>query len=373
MKTRTAYGAMTLPAEYYVSDDVFREETDRIFRRQWLCTGRQSELPHPGSFKLHETNGESIIVTRALDGIHAFYNVCRHRGTRLCTESTGEFPGKIQCPYHAWTYSLDGSLLGAPNMNEVSGFNRNHYPLSSVAVKVWEGFVFINLSENPIAFEDVFAPILNRFQLWRLSELRTVHRIDYDIQANWKLIFQNYSECYHCPKVHPMLSKLTPYRNTSIHLEEGAILGGPMEMSNKGGSMTVDGNRCASPLGEIDGDNLNLVHYYSIFPTMCISLHPDYLLVHRIERIGTGRSKITCEWMFHPEAVEKPGFDPDPAIEFWDVTNREDWRVSELSQLGIASRGYRPGPYSELESLLAAFDRQYLRSLGHHSQLNLSA
>lgn len=235
MKTRTAYGATTLPAEYYTSSAIFQKETESIFQEQWLCIGRESQLPHAGSYFLHQADGESIIVTRDQNNeVRAFYNVCRHRGTRMCTETTGDFKGKIQCPYHAWTYSLEGQLIGAPNMNEVNGFDRNEYPLHSVSTAVWEGFLFINFSKNPTSFEIMFAPILDRFRAWHLGELRVAHRIDYDIQSNWKLIFQNYSECYHCPKVHPMLSKLTPYRNTGINLEEGPILGGPMEMSAKG-------------------------------------------------------------------------------------------------------------------------------------------
>jgi phenylpropionate dioxygenase-like ring-hydroxylating dioxygenase large terminal subunit len=142
-----------------------------------------------------------------------------------------------------------------------------------------------------------------------------------------------------------------------------------MEMANSGGSMTSDGRRCSSPLGNISGENLNLVHYYTIFPTMCLTLAPDYALVHRIERISFNRSRIICEWLFHPTEIAKGDFDPKPAVEFWDVTNREDWHVSELSQLGISSRGYSPGPYADLESLLAAFDREYLRSLGHDQPL----
>lgn len=133
--------------------------------------------------------------------------------------------------------------------------------------------------------------------------------------------------------------------------------------------MTVDGRRCANPLGSVSGDDLNLVHYYTISPTMCLTLHPDYALIHRVERVGVHQTRVICEWLFHADAMAKADFDPKPAIEFWDVTNREDWHVSELSQLGISSRGYVPGPYSEMESLLAAFDREYLRLLGQDKPL----
>jgi Rieske 2Fe-2S family protein len=331
----------------------------------WLYAGHVSELPDPGSYFLRSLDDESVIVVRDRTGeIRAFFNVCRHRGSRLCTEPSGAFAGGIQCPYHAWTYSLDGSLKGAPNMQEVERFNRADYPLHPVSLTVWEGFIFISFSSAPAPFEELIAPLVGRIDVWSLPELESVHQTVYDVSANWKLFFQNYSECYHCPSVHPMLNKLTPYRDSFNDLDEGKILGGPMKMSIHGGSMTMNGQACAAPLGEVGGDDLGRVYYYTIFPNMFLSLHPDYVLVHRSESISVNRTRIHCDWLFHPDAIVEPDFDPSGAVEFWDMTNRQDWHLCSISQQGISSRAYTPGPYAELESQLAAFDREYLRILG---------
>ncbi len=365
MTVRTARGAKTLERRYYVGADVYQAETERIFLERWLYVCRASELVEPGDYLLYELEAESVIVVRDHEGaLHAHHNLCRHRGTRLVTEARGRFPRTIQCPYHAWTYALDGALTGAPFMDEVEGFCRADYPLRSVALAEWEGCVFVNLSDDPEPFEEAFAPLIGKFGRWALADVVPVHRIVYELDANWKLVFQNYSECYHCPALHPALNRLTPFRNASNDLEEGPFLGGPMHMSIEGGSMTMTGARCAPPLGELSGDELNQVQYYTVFPNLLLSLHPDYALVHRIDRLAVDRTRIVCDWLFHPDAVAEPGFDPSPAIDFWNMTNEQDWEVSRLSQLGIASRAYTPGPYAALESMIAAWDREYVRALG---------
>ncbi|MDH3734346.1 MAG: aromatic ring-hydroxylating dioxygenase subunit alpha [Gemmatimonadota bacterium] len=364
MTTRTAAGARTLERKYYASKEVFDAETERILLRRWLYAGRGSSLSR-GDYFLFEVDAESVIVLRdGDDRIQAFHNVCRHRGTRLTDVPEGSFSKSIQCPYHAWTYGLDGALIGAPFMDEVDGFCAEDYPLHSVAVSEWEGGIFVNLDPDAEPFESAFGTLIGKFDRWHWGELDLAHRIVYEIDANWKLVFQNYSECYHCPSLHPQLNRLTPFRNAWNDLEEGPFLGGPMRMSIEGGSMTMSGQRCAAPLPGIDGEDLNLVQYYTIFPNLLLSLHPDYVLVHRIERLAVDRTRIVCDWLFHPEAMAAQDFDPSDAIEFWNTTNKQDWQVSELSQKGIASRAYRPGPYSELESAIAAWDREYLRALG---------
>ena len=364
MSTRTAQGAKTLARRYYTGEDVYEAETRKVFFEQWIYAGRASMLDGPGSYFLCEIESESIIVLE--DGEHeirAHHNVCRHRGTRLLTESEGRLSKSIQCRYHAWTYALDGSLIGAPFMDEVESFCQDAYPLKAVAVAVWEGCIFINLSEDPEPFERAFAPIIDKFGSWTMDELEIAHSISYEIPANWKLIFQNYSECYHCPSLHPVLNKLTPFKNSSNDLEEGPFLGGPMRMSIEGGSMTMSGQTCAPSLGDLSGEALSCVHYYTVYPNMLLSLLPDYVLIHRIERLAPERSRVVCDWLFHPAAMVAPDFDPRGAIEFWSMTNQQDWDVSALSQQGISSQAYTPGPYSELESMIAAWDREYLRSI----------
>ncbi len=346
-----------MPQKFFVSPEVFAEEQERIFARQWILAGRADELAGPGDYKLVELAGESVIVVRDKAGdLRVFYNVCRHRGSRLCEKSSGHLSA-IQCPYHAWTYSLDGRLIGAPDM-EVD-FDRSSYGLASANVALWEGFIFVNLAKAPIALEKWFALLAGKFAEWNMASLRPANRIDYEIEANWKLIFQNYSECYHCSGVHPELTELSPSDSSQNDLCEGPFLGGFMTV-DAGRSLTKSGKACALPIADRGS---NRVFYYSIFPNMLLSLHPDYVMAHTLRPISPDRTFISCEWFFSPEAFERDDFNPNDAVEFWDMVNRQDWHVCELSQQGISSRAYQPGPYSPRESIPAAWDREYLRHL----------
>jgi Rieske 2Fe-2S family protein len=161
--------------------------------------------------------------------------------------------------------------------------------------------------------------------------------------------------------IHPRLAQLTPHRSGHNDLVEGPFLGGYMVLAEKGGSMTMSGRACALPVGELPEEDLERVYYYSIFPNLLLSLHPDYVMAHRLWPEAPDRTRVVCEWLFHPDARDAPDFRPDDAVEFWDATNREDWHIVELGQAGISSRQYGPGPYSARESLPAAWDREYLR------------
>lgn len=351
----------TLPAEFYTSDERFRKDIEQIFFDSWVCCGRSEKIGEPGQFFLQEIGGESIILLRDRQGrARAFYNVCRHRGTRMCTDPAGKLPNSIQCPYHAWTYSLDGQLIGAPHMDELGGFDKSEYPLYSIATAEWEGMLYINLSAEPAPFEEDHAALMGKFAAWHLPKLRVGGRIDYDIKANWKLLVQNYSECYHCPGVHPALAKLSPYRSGDNDLMSGPFLGGSMAINHEAGSMTMSGRACARPIGDVAGEDLSKVYYYSLFPNTLLSLHPDYVMLHTLWPQSADRTLVTCEWLFEPDAMAKDGFEAEDAVAFWDMTNRQDWHMCELSQAGIGSRAYRPGPYSTLERMPVAFDQYYL-------------
>ncbi|MEY2482005.1 MAG: glycine betaine catabolism [Verrucomicrobiota bacterium] len=359
-----AADAKTLPQRYFVSPEIFVEEEEKIFSAQWVLVGHQSQIAKAGDYFVQEVAGESIIVVRDQNEVaHGFYNVCRHRGTRLCEEQSGH-SAAIQCPYHAWTYGLDGRLIGAPHMDEVTEFDKTQYALHGVNLAVWEGFIFVNLDDNPNPLEEWFAPLAGKFAHWNLAKLRSAKRVEYDVRANWKLIFENYSECYHCPGVHPMLSKVSPSDSAENDLTEGPFLGGFMKI-NKGRSLTMSGNACALPVGDVKRADQERVFYYSIFPNMLLSLHPDYVMVHQLWPRSPERTLILCDWLFHSEASARDDFNPEDAIEFWDITNKQDWHVCELSQQGIASRAYEPGPYSSRESIPAAWDREYLRMMSH--------
>ncbi len=355
----------TLEGEYYTSDAVFARERARIFARSWCCVTREEALSQPGDFVLVDVAGESLIVTRDRGGnVRAFFNVCRHRGTRLCQASAGHFNGSIQCPYHAWTYGLDGTLLAARNMHDVAGFSRSDYPLREASVATFAGFVFVHLEPSPEPFADSYAQVMARFAPWNIGGLRTIREISYDLACNWKLVFQNYSECYHCPLIHPQLDKLSPSDSGRNDLCEGPILGGFSELRHSGSSLTTSGVTSRPPLGGVAGDDLARVYYYTLFPTALLSLHPDYVMVHYITPLAAGRTHVVCAWLFDPLTAARGDFDPSDAVEFWHLTNRQDWHVSELSQLGVSSRAYTPGPYSQAEGLLAAFDRHYHARLG---------
>jgi Rieske 2Fe-2S family protein len=353
-------GAKSLPRRYFVSPEVYAEEQEKIFSGHWILVGHQSQIAKAGDYFVEEVAGESLIIVRDKSGdVHGFYNVCRHRGTRLCEDQSGH-SSAIQCPYHAWTYGLDGRLIGAPHMDDVKGFDKAEHSLHAVNLALWEGFIFVNLAKEPRQLNEWFAPLAGKFG--NLPQLRSARRIEYDVRANWKLIFENYSECYHCPGVHPTLAKLTPYDSAENDLCEGPFLGGFMPIT-KGKSLTMSGKACALPVGDTKGEDSNRVFYYSIFPNMLLSMHPDYVMVHQLCPKSPERTLILCDWFFHPDAagVTDPVYNPEDAIEFWDMTNKQDWHVCELSQRGIASRAYLPGPYSPRESIPAAWDREYLR------------
>jgi glycine betaine catabolism A len=353
----------TLPGRYYTAPELYAAEQERIFARRWACVGRSEEVANPGDYVLVELAGESLIVVRDRAGkLHAHYNVCRHRGTRMCQVPSGRFGETIQCPYHAWTYSLDGRLVAARHMQETPGFDRSDWPLHSAAVAEWEGFVMLNIGAEPEPFEAAFASMIGRVSRWGTANLRRGARIDYDVAANWKLIVENYSECYHCPLIHPELAALSPWQSGRNDLSEGPFLGGYMQLAHE--SMTVDGMRRRPPLPGLLPDDLGRVWYYALFPNLLLSLHPDYVMAHTLWPKGPGQTRIVCEWFFDSTTLAKGDFDSSDAVEFWDKTNRQDWHVCELSQLGVSSRAYTPGPYANAEGLAWQFDREYLRAMG---------
>ncbi len=358
---RTPMRAHTLPGKYFASQEVHDRETDQIFLKQWICVGRASSIIEPGDFFLHEMDGESFIIVRAASGqINCFYNVCRHRGTRLQQESCGHIKSRIHCPYHAWGYDTDGNLQSAPNMMGAEDFCVVDHSLQSAACVVWQGFILINQQQSVNAFQTDFDEVLHRFDDWELDRLVSAHQITYEVQANWKVIFQNYSECYHCSLVHPQLRPITSVETASNDFTDGHFLGGPMILADNYKSVTMSGQWCGSPLQKLSAEDLRRVYFYTLCPSLFISPHPDYVLTHRIERVNVGSTRIVCNWLFPPEVIQQDTFDPSQAVEFWDLTNRQDWEICELTQKGVQSRAYRPGPYSGLESMLAAFDDYYL-------------
>ncbi len=362
-------GQRTLPGKYYHDEKIYQEEIEKIFYKFWIYACRAEEIPAVGDFKLIQVEDESIILVRDKSNeIKAHFNVCRHRGTQLCTEEKGHFESKtIQCPYHAWTYQLDGNLISAPLMKEGNGFLKSECSLFKAHVTNWEGFLFISLAEDPVPFEDQMEALMGKFSDWNMADLRIAHHIKYELNCNWKLILHNYQECYHCPGVHPLLSELTPFQSAQHDFSKGAVIGGFMEISKKRGSMTMDGEAAGPPVCKVSGDDLQRVYYYSVFPNMLLTPHPDFVLFHHIIPKGPGKIINDCYWLFHPDVIEDKNAQAriQSAVDFWDLTNRQDWQVCEQMQVGTKSKRFTRGYYSGREDILLSLDKELLKALGH--------
>jgi glycine betaine catabolism A len=312
---------------------------------------------------LRDVAGESIIVVRSsAETIDALYNVCRHRGTRLCSAAQGNFGARIQCPYHGWTYSFDGRLLGAPHMS-FPAFQAADYPLHKLHTSVWDGHIFLNAELNPEPLANQLGDLPARFAAWRMADLRLGKRIVYEVRANWKLIVANYNECLHCPVLHPALNRLTDYLGSDNELPTPAYIGGSMGFRNGAQTMSIDGKLRRAYLPGLGDRERQKVCYYAIYPNLLLSLHPDYMMTHTLWPRAVDRTDVVCDWYFEPSELSKPDFFCDDAVEFWDRTNREDWHIVEMSQAGIQSRSYTPGPYSAREELLYGFDQVVVERL----------
>lgn len=357
--------ARTLPSRYYTDPELFRLEMEAVHYQMWLHAGRLEQIPSPGDYFVRDFAGASVLILRDERGeVAAFHNVCRHRGTRLCKRDEGRLPGRIQCPYHGWTYDLDGTLRIAPHMEKVRGFRAQDHPLGAVHTATWDGHLFVNLADDPVPFAEHLAGLDGKFRPWGMADLRRVERRVYPVQANWKLVIQNYSECMHCPIAHPLLSRHSPYMSGDNEPPQPTYLGGRMDLRDGVQSLTITGQSARAPLPGLSSADRRHVYYYALLPNLLLNLHPDYMLTFTLWPKAADRTDITCEWHFHPDEIARPGFDPRGAVDFWDLTNRQDWELSELAQDGIASRGYRPGPYSNREELLHALDQFVLARTG---------
>jgi Rieske 2Fe-2S family protein len=351
-------GARTLPGRYYTDPVFFGAELEQLFCSSWIHVGRTETLSEAGDYFTREIGRESVIVLRGdAGGLAAFHNVCRHRGTRLCGADSGRLPGVLQCAYHSWTYGLDGVLRNAPHMEKAEGFRIADYPLHSVAVDTWDGHVFVNLGDAPETLSDQLEDLPGKFAPWGMGSLRLGARRSYQVRANWKLVIQNYSECLHCPPAHPQLNRLSHYMSGENDPPRRGYLGGRMDLKPGVASLTLDGTTSRRPLPGLEEADRRRVYYYAILPNLLLNLHPDYMMTFTLWPRACDLTEIVCEWHFHPDEMTRPGFDPSDAVEFWDLTNRQDWELSDLAQRGISSRAYSPGPYSNREELLYALDR----------------
>jgi Rieske 2Fe-2S family protein len=341
--------ARTLPAAVFTDEAMHALEQRALFPRQWLAVARVADFAESGSFATVAVAGERLLIVRDEAGtLRAFFNVCRHRGARLVDESRGRLRNGIACPYHAWVYGFDGRLRRAPHM--ALGPERTALGLVSLPLALRDGFVFVCVSPGA---EPPALPALARFGL---DALVRVARLDYDLQCNWKIVCENYSECYHCPGVHPQLARLSDLSGEGFE-DEAGYNGGPMQLRPGVETLSTSGRSQLPPLGDASA----LVHYWLVYPNLMLGVHPDYLVAHRVWPVAPDRCRVDCEVFVRPQAAASERFDASPVVDFWDLTNRQDWALCERVQQGVSSRGYRPGPYHPSERCVHAFDRWYAR------------
>jgi Rieske 2Fe-2S family protein len=354
----------TLPGRYYSDPAIFTLEQERIFGRMWVCAGRASTLAVGGDYLLPDVGGESVLVMRDRSGrLGAFLNVCRHRGARLCTAARGQLGATVQCRYHAWTYGLDGALLGAPNMRREPSFDVDQYGLVPVALDVWEDLIWVNLARAPAPLADQLGMLYARFVHYHIGTLAVGATIEYDVRANWKLIVENFSECYHCAVMHPELSAQVPAFKAGVVTGQD---GGGAELGPGVQSLTTTGKTRRPPLPGLTPEDRRTYYGDVLKPNVFLNLHPDYVVIHRMRPLGADRTGIVCEWLFDREIVAAPDFDPSDAVDFWDLVNRQDWEVCELAQQGTTSAAFRDGGiYAPVERHIRRFNDFVLEQLGH--------
>jgi Rieske 2Fe-2S family protein len=354
----------SLPSYYYTAPEIFEREKNLIFAQEWFCAGREEELPAPGNYNVLEVAGESILVVRTGNGeLKAHYNVCRHRGAQLCVApqdsewnvnlAGGVMPsGSIRCPYHQWTYNLEGQLIGAPFLKEAEGFCKEDFSLYPVAVDTWGGFFLLNLNPKDAAAERRNVPAqlgraIQRVARYPLAELRTGHGITYDVAANWKILMENYNECYHCGGIHPELCEIVP----DFKQAGGANLRWDDGIPHREGvfTFTKTGTTNRAPFPGLSEEEKVRHKGELCFPNLMISLAADHVVAFLLWPLAPDRTRVVCSFLFHPDEISKPAFSPMDAAEFWDLVNRQDWAICERVQKGVSSRVHKFGYYAPME------------------------
>jgi glycine betaine catabolism A len=354
----------SLPREAYWDAAFFAREQDAIFWNQWFYVGRATEVAAElGSYRVLDVAGESVILVRAADGLHAHLNFCRHRGSRLLC-GAGTVRGSIRCPYHGWVYALDGRLIAAPFVAQEAIAPQSRR-LHRVGVDVWEGFVFVHLApdraaENGATLAAQLGPIPQRLDRYPLGELRVGDSVRYDVAANWKVMLENYNECYHCAGVHPELCRIVP----AFKRRGGAELDWENGIPHREGAwtFTADGTSTRAPFASLNDAEKVRHKGELIYPNFMLSLAAEHVAAFSLWPRGPAETTIVCDFLFAPDEMARPAFDPSDAVEFWDLVNKQDWRICESVQAGMSSRAFRHGYYAPMED--ASVDiRRYLESL----------
>ena len=344
-----------LPREAYVDPGVFDWERTHFFSG-WVCVGRTTDLAEPGSQRAIALGTSSVLLTRGEDGVlHAFANVCRHRGHELLPCGAGARKRGIVCPYHAWSYRLDGSLLAAPGFRDVDDFDPDEFGLIALPCREWHGWLFVDGSGRAGSFDDHVGELEGIIAPYAPADLKVVATHEYEIAANWKIVVENYQECYHCSMIHPELCQVSP-PDSGANLDlPGDWVGGWMSLRDEAETMSLDGRSHGTVIDGLSDTERRTVMYVALFPNLLVSLHPDYVMTHRLVPLGADRSWIECAWLFPAESADRPGFDPAYAVDFWDLTNRQDWSACESVQRGLTNEHARPGPLAPEEDGVQQF------------------
>jgi Rieske 2Fe-2S family protein len=352
----------TLPTAWYRSPAIFQIEKERIFCREWFAVCREEELPDAGDSQVLDVLGESILLVRNREGrIRAFYNVCRHRGARLCRAvdekvaagrvalQGGITAGRlIVCPYHQWSYDLNGALVAAPHLGAGTGFDKQEYHLYPVGVETWGGFVFVHLTPSEAEpLPSQLAGIPERLARYPLSVLAIGATIRYEVQANWKIICENYNECYHCSGIHPELCAVVP----SFREAGGANLDWTRGIPHREGAYTFtsSGTTVRRAFPGLNDDEQVRHKGELAYPNMFLSVACDHVAAFILRPRAPDRTDITCHFLFESHEMGRPGFDPSDAVDFWDLVNRQDWTVCEAVQQGISARVHEHGYFAPME------------------------
>ncbi len=353
-----------LPREAYVDPAVFEWEKRNIFGG-WHCVGHAGDLEGVGAQKAVGSGKDGILLVRGEDGrVRAFANVCRHRGHEMLACGTTAKRRGVVCPYHSWSYKLTGELRHAPGFESGDGFqfDTGQFGLTELRLVDWHGYLFVDPSGADIDFERHVAGMEEIVGPYKPEELTVVARHSYELDTNWKVIVENYQECYHCHTIHPELSRISPPTSGENIELPGDWMGGWMSMIDEAQTMSLSGQSGGVAIKGLSQQELRTVMYLVGFPNLLVSLHPDYVMTHLMTPLAVDRTHVECAWAFPKEALEKPDFDPSYAVDFWDLTNRQDWGACESVQRGLSSPHARPGPLAPDEDGVYQFVTRVARA-----------
>jgi phenylpropionate dioxygenase-like ring-hydroxylating dioxygenase large terminal subunit len=357
-----------LPAETYFDPRNYERELQRIWYRNWNYVGRSSEVERKRAFATFALGDQRILLVRDDSGLlQGFHNTCRHRGAELCREPRGHLKsGQIVCPYHAWAYTLQGDLLRTTSKRHAHGFEVGNFPLYKVRVREWNGFIFVALTDDPPPFEKLFDLPIDRLDAWPLKELIVGHVLLKTIQCNWKIYWENYNECLHCPGVHPKLSQLVPIYGRGL-LEERddpywTVHTTDDDPKFKGGlrsgaaTWSLDGRATSGEFPNLSVEDRKAGHIYMTgLPSMFIVGHVDYVRVVRLRPLGPEQAELRVEYLFLPQTLADPNFDLRNVVDFTDMVMTEDANICEVNQRGLHAAPHVRGVVMPEEYVLRQF------------------